>query len=650
MRAMDARDWARARGLATEALAANPGSYEARQVRTLAALHGGDASDALPHAEALVARFPGDPFAHNTYGAVLQALGRAERAIRAFRKSVSIAPQHPVAWINLGQMHMAAGQHAEAAECFEKVVALGAATTQTYESLAWANVRAGRLDAALPAAREAARQAPQSVEAAKAAAHCELEVGDVNASVEALRRLESLAPPAARWRFLRSIAWPPVVESREQIARRHAEVDAALDELIARPAPIADPLREVGLTGFYMAYHGFDDTPLQRKIAQAYRLATPSLEWAAPPARGRKAGERIRLGIVSAHLTNHTIGKLNIGIAQKLDRRRFEVVVMRPPCAPDFLSAAFDQCADASVTLPFDLAGARAKVAEARLDAIFYPDIGMEPFTYYLAFARLAPVQLTTLGHPVTTGKPNMDYFVSSRHAEPADPQRFYTEHLAEIDHWPAYFYRPRPPSAFDLRAALGLGAKERIYLCAQTLYKIHPDFDRALVDLLRRDREGRIALIAAGHEAWKAKLHARLAREGPDVVDRIVFLPPLALPDFLAALQRADALLDTFHFGGGLSSYESFGMSAPVVTLPGERMRSRLTVALYAQMGVTRWIASSADDYVSRALELAHADAPQREAWRSEIAEGANRFLENEGVVRELEELIDAAVHRAAQ
>jgi protein O-GlcNAc transferase len=380
MQAMDARDWAGARSLASQALAALPGSYEARQVRALAALHGGDANDALPHAEALVARFPADAFAHNTYGTVLQALGRAERALRAFQKSVSLAPQHPVAWINLGQMHADAGRPIEAAECFAKAIALGAATAETYESLAWANVRADRLDAALQPAREAARLAPQSVQAAKAVAHCELEVGELDRCVAALGRLESLAPPAARWRFLRSIAWPPVAHSREQIAQRHADVDAALDELIAHPAAIADPLHEVGLTGFYMAYQAFDDTALQRKIAEACRLATPSLEWAAPHAtRERKAGGRIRLGIVSGHLNNHTIGKLNIGIAQKLDRRRFEVIVMRPPGAPDFLSAEFDRCADASIALPHDIAAARAKIAAAELDAIFYPDIGMEP-------------------------------------------------------------------------------------------------------------------------------------------------------------------------------------------------------------------------------------------------------------------------------
>ena len=644
MQAMDARDFALARRLAGEALAEMPQSYEARQVRTLAALHGGDPQDALPHAEALVARFPGDAFAHNTYGAVLQALGRAEKAMREFQASASLAPQHPVAWINLAQMNVQAGRDIEAAECFGRVVALGAATPQIHESLAWANVRAGRIDAALASAREALRGAPRSAEAAKVAAHCELETGDVNAAVDSWRRLEALSPPAARWRFLRSIAWPPLVESREQIARRRAEVDAALDELIAHPSPIADPLHEVGMTGFYMAYQGFDDTVMQRKIADAYRIATPSLEWTAPHVARARKGARIRLGIVGSHLTNHTIGKLNIGIAQKLDRRRFEVIVMRPPSPPDFLSGAFDECADAVVTLPFDLAGARAKMAEAELDAIFYPDIGMDPFTYYLAFARLARVQFTTWGHPVTTGIPNVDFFLSPRAAEPADAQRFYSERLVQTANPPSYYYRPRPPSSFDVRSHLGLPANQRLYASTQTMYKMHPDFDEALAAILRGDREGRLVVIASARQAWNDRLRERLRRAGPDVVDRIVFLPALSLPDYLALLRGADALLDTFHFGGGCSSYESFGMSAPVVTLPGERMRARITSALYARMGVSRWIARDASEYVELALRLAHG-GDERDAWRGEIAEGAARFMEKDDVVREYEDFIESAV-----
>ncbi len=645
MEAFQRSQWGRAGELAEQALTIAPENYEAIQVRALASLYAGRAADALPHAESLVARFPSDPFAHNTHGAVLQVLGRLEEAIAAYRKSISLAPTHALSWFNVAQVYARLARHDEAAPCFEKTIQLGAATPDAFLGLAQANMQMGRLEAALGPAREAARLAPQSAEAVRIAAQCELKAGDVGAAVEGFRSLESIAPPPDRWRFIRSIIWPAVEESRERIGRRWEEVEQAVDDLIARPARIADPLRDVGLTGFHMAYQGFDDTQLQKKIAHAYRLASPDLEWSAPHvARPRRANQRIRLGILSRHLNNHTIGKLNIGIAQKLDRKRFEVVVMRTPAERDFLSGAFDECADRVVTLPADLVAARLKVAEAELDALFYPDIGMDAFTYYLAFARLARVQFTTWGHPVTTGIPNMDYFLSARDAEPEDGQRYYSERLVPFENPPSYYYRPREPSSFDIRAQLGLSAADRIYASLQTLYKIHPDFDRALVEILRRDPRGRVVLIAAKRQAWNDKLRRRLEREGPDVATRIIFMPAMSLPDYLAALRGADALLDTFHFGGGSSSYESFGMSSPVVTLPGERMRARITAALYARMGQSHWVARSADHFVELALELADGQE-HREAWRREIQEGAHRFLENDSVIREYEDFIAGAV-----
>ncbi len=89
--------------------------------------------------------------------------------------------------------------------------------------------------------------------------------------------------------------------------------------------------------------------------------------------------------------------------------------------------------------------------------------------------------------------------------------------------------------------------------------------------------------------------------------------------------------------------------MSAPVVTLPGERMRARVTAALYARMGQSRWVASSVDEFVKLALELAHASDGESQARRREIAENAGAFLENETVIREYEEFIAAAVAAGA-
>jgi predicted O-linked N-acetylglucosamine transferase (SPINDLY family) len=609
LQAIQARQWERAEALAAQALAIAPQSYEARQVRALAPYYAGRPADALPHAESLASRFPTDPFAHSTFGTVLHAVGRVEQAIKAYQRAVSLAPQHGVSWLNLGQAFSSAGRPAEAAPCYEKAIALGTTMPEAYQGLAKAHMASE----------------------------------DVDGALQAFQRLAPRAPPSGGPRFLRAVLWPPIMQSREEIAERLAQVNGAVDDLIARPEPIADPLHDVGMTAFYMAYQAFDDTALQEKIARAYRLASPSLEWTAPHVASPRRQGRIRVGIVGRHLNNHTIGKLNIGIAQKLDRRRFALIVMRPPGPRDFLAGAFDECAERSVTLPFDLPTARRAVADAELDAIFYPDIGMDVFTYYLAFARLARIQFTTWGHPVTTGIPNMDYFISTRHAEPPGGERFYSERLVQFESPPSFYYRPRPPNPFDLRAHLGLAKDARIYASMQTLYKVHPDFDDALVDILRRDKGGRVVLIAATRPAWNEKLKARLQRAGPDVADRIVFMPPVSLPDYLGALRAADALLDTFHFGGGCSSYESFGVSAPVVTLPGTHMRARITAGLYGRMGVTRWIADSPARFAELAIEMANGE--RRAQWTDEIADGASRFLEDEAVVREYEEFIEAAL-----
>ena len=606
---------------AQAALALAADNYEALQVRTLATLHSGRAGDALPGAERLVALFPDDAYAHNTRGAVLQMLRRFEEAAAAYRRAATLAPQYAEASLNL-------------------------ARAQAH--LAIARLEALDFDAALEPAREAARLAPTVPDTQYLAGLAELSTANLRPALAGFERSLALQASPAR-RFTAAIAWPPIMESREEIGERLAQVERAVEALIADPQPIAHPAPDVYNTPFYIAYQGFDDTPLQRKIAHAFALAAPHLEWTTPHiGKPRVSRPRIRLGVLSRYLSDHTIGKLNIGLVQKLARDRFEVVVIRPQQPPDFLSRAFDEAASRVVTLPSDLEGARRKVAECELDALFYTDVGMDLFTYFLPFARLAPVQFTTWGHPVTTGMRNMDFFLTSVHAEPPDADRFYTEKLVRFESLPSYYYRPRAPSAFDIRAAAGAAPGENLYACPQTLYKFHPDFDDALAQLLARDPKARIVVIESRYAAWNEKLRRRFERAAGGDARRIVFIPAVKLSDYLALLRDVDALIDTFHFGGGSSSYEAFGMGVPVVTLPGARMRARVTAAWYGVMGVSRWIARSPQHFVELAIELA-SDRGRRAEWREEIRAGAAKVLENDAVVRELEAFLEKAVADSA-
>src|SRR5205814_9021898 len=181
---------------------------------------------------------------------------------------------------------------------------------------------------------------------------------------------------------------------------------------------------------------------------------------------------------------------------------------------------------DRALMVPGALEAARTAIAGLELDVLFYQDIGMDPFTYFLAFSRLAPVQCTSFGHPDTTGIAAMDYFVSSELFEGANPREHYSERLALLHGAGtlAYYYRPRvAPGGRD---DFGLPAGASLYLCPQTLFKFHPDFDEILGGILRADPQGRLVLIEAEARAMRERLQARFRAALPDVADRNLFVP----------------------------------------------------------------------------------------------------------------------------
>jgi predicted O-linked N-acetylglucosamine transferase (SPINDLY family) len=283
------------------------------------------------------------------------------------------------------------------------------------------------------------------------------------------------------------------------------------------------------------------------------------------------------------------------------------------------LAQYIDQGADHVVRVPADLAAARQQIAQRELDALMYTDIGRDPITYFLAFSRLAPVQCTTLGHPVTTGIPTLDYFISSADLEPPDADDQYTEKLVRLKSVPTFFYAPAVLPPPKTRHDFGLDPKTHLYLCPQAPFKIHPEYDFALADILRADPQGQVLFVCSRKPEWTRLLLRRLRRTIPDVISRICFFPHQRTPDYLKLIANCDVLLDTFPCGGGVTSYKGFTVGTPIVTLPGTFARNRITYACYRKMGVLDCVARDRHEYVQIAVRLATDRAWQREV-RSKI------------------------------
>ncbi len=410
----------------------------------------------------------------------------------------------------------------------------------------------------------------------------------------------------------------------DALRQRQLSLFARAETLGATGQAPDDALARVGMTNFYLAYHGRNDRAHQQAFSRAVAACWPGTAFEDPTVARRRTRigrrGRIRLGIVLSYWGNSTMTLLNEGLLAGLDPARFEITAFSPgPAAarPPGIPAGM-----AVLPLGPDLPSARAAIMAFAPDVLHFVELGMTPQTWFLAFSRLAPVQTVTYGHPDTTGIPTVDAFLSAAppFESPESPGRdsSYSERLVPLPWLPTRYRRPEPPPALA-RAAYGLPADKRLYLCPQSLFKVHPDMDAPLAALLRRDPRGRLVLIAEADTPLHRALLARWQRAGMDI-DRVILLPRQSRARFLALHRLCDAVLDTFHFSAGNSALEAFAMGVPVVHLPGAHLRGRLTLGYLNTMGLAESAATSPEDYVEKALAHADGNGPADLAARAAV------------------------------
>jgi predicted O-linked N-acetylglucosamine transferase (SPINDLY family) len=436
--------------------------------------------------------------------------------------------------------------------------------------------------------------------------------GDVDAARSDYDRALAVAAPNERG-ILRINR---LIDTLPQIFSSLAEVDSAreafsgeLEALLSSPPSVPDPLASVHRTVFYLGYQGRNDRDLNAKVARLFLQCCPALARIAAHVRTSvDPVPRPRVGFVSMNLNRHSVGAWYNGLVRLvIESARFDCVLFtyRGDVDPALRSAA--EVHGRHVFLEATLGGAREQIEACRLDMLIYTDVGMHPFPYFLSFARLAPVQALLVGHPCTSGVPALDYFVSNVHQDHEAAQAHYGERLVRLPTIPVYVEKTAPPTEPMTRAECGWSDAARIYLCPMMLQKLHPDFDWALGEILRRDPRAQIVLFGSVQRPlWDRQLERRFRKALPDCADRIVFRAFAPREELLNLLMQADCVLDTFHFSGGVTTYIALSLGVPVVTLPGDLFRSRMTAGIYAQAGITGCTARSREHYVELALELA--------------------------------------------
>lgn len=553
-----------------------------------------------------------------------------DRAVEWIERAISLDASRSAFFGNLGVAYRDTGQAADAERVLRRALELSPDFENALCNLGLALCDQDRCDEAIDYLRRALMLKPDDTVAAVGLAYALGEVGFTDEALEALQYAGSLSS-SPRLRLPEAVVLPLVYRSIDDLRAWRVRLEQKINRLIEDGTQY-DLAEEAATPVFGLAYHAMNDREIQRKIASLYRAPVEG-----PLEPGRKRGDgRINVGFISRHFDRHTIGKLQRGMIAELSRDEFFVTVLSIGHGADDVADFIRSHADRYIELPRGLPQARQVIREAGLDILYYCDIGMDAMSYSLASSRLAPVQCVTWGHPVTTGIATLDYFISSRLMEPPEAEEHYTEKLVPLDSLTVFYYRPPTPEQAP-REAFGLNPDAHLYICPQSIYKFHPEFDGILGEILRRDPQGRVVLLRWAYAHGDELLRERFADAMPDVADRIDFIPRLQQAEFVGLLGAADVILDPIHFGGGHTSLDALALGTPVVTLPGRFLRGRITLGLYRKMGLGDCVAEDPEQYVKIAVRLG-SDPDYRRQVQARIRDANAALFEDRDSVRQLE------------
>lgn len=610
--------------------------------------------EAIPLLEIAQALRDDLPEIQNNLGMALLATGQIEPAITAYRAALALRPDYPEALNNISLALQRSGDPAGAVAALEQCLALRPGFVGALNNL-------GALHQSMGNNARAAEYYQAAVELAPTSASLWLNLG--NALKQQGRPAETKAAydhalalaPNVGIELKQALVMAPIQDSAATIARDRATFLDKLDDLTRRaetePNLLPDPLGQLGETAFFTAYHGLDDRALLTRYVDSLITLSPGLtERLVDRASWRRLplNRRLRVGFLSKFLRNHTIGKLYAGVIKTLPRDRFDVTLLRPIGPTDWLEQEIVASVDRVVDLPETLPLARLRVASENLDLLFYPELGMDAYSWFLAFARLAPVQAVGWGHPVTSAMPSMDYFVSGGGFEAPGASAHYREKLVSVQ-GPGVRY-PTPQIDRSLtRKDLGMPEDRRIYACPQSLFKFHPDSDQAWARILTKDPNGLLVIVDSSEPSWSDQLRARFQISlGPDLAQRVQFLPRQTESRFTAIYATCDVALDPPFFGSGNTTLEAFAAGAPVITCPSPLMRTRLTASFYRLMAIEEApIAGDLEDYADIAVAIAN-DPNRRERLSHRILTAMPRLFDREDVVQDYADFFEAAIRAA--
>ena len=585
--------------------------------------------------------------------------GRFSPAEALYRQILTRQPNHPDALYQLGLLHWQTGRITGAVDFLRRAIAVQP-TAAYCLSLGGLLNSVGEPKDAIAAYRQAIALQPNS-----AAAHNDLGVlllssGEFQESAQSLRKAVSLQPDNADWRGNLAVALNRI----DRIDDALAEFERSL-----KLKPSADTLRNYGntlgpmgrldeaieayrksiqlkpsaLTHSALVYSlHFDPRQSSQSIFAEHRCWAE--QYAIGPAmapRHRSADRRLRIGYVSPDFRVHPIARFLPPLLTNHDRERFEIHLFSDVRSPDEVTAELQQACDRW----HDVSRLNDQILADRIQQegidILVDLAGHTTANRLLVFARRpAPVQVSYLGYPDTTGLSAIDYRLTDAYADPpGTTEQFHTEQLRRLPRTFLCFNPlPKAPPVSDLpalsRGSLTFGS-----------FNILPKINERVIELwsqiLQEVPTARLLIKsrALSNDGCRRRVLDLFASHGisPDHLDLRSWAA--TQEDHLRTYHEVDIALDTFPYNGTTTTCEAMWMGVPIVTLAGTSHMARVGVSLLSNVGLPDLVAGSPQDYVRIATDLA-SDLPRLSELRKGLRErmAGSPLMDAAGFARDID------------
>ncbi|MEW6259900.1 MAG: tetratricopeptide repeat protein [Thermodesulfobacteriota bacterium] len=558
-------------------------------------------TDAIEWIQKAIAVQPQEAMFHYNLGASLYEAGRYREAVEAYRKALSLKPDYAEVYSNLGNTLKRLGDFEGAIESFQKAVRLKPDFADAYCNLGIVLADIERMQDAEVAYQKALNLNPRCLQAWH-------NYGNL------LRDTDRFTDAITSFRNALSIddAQPETLNNLGHVLLMQGDVGVGL-QYIRKAWDIKPDYWDAG-SNLLMGLHYAGPIDPQM-IFRAHRIwgdrvmthvQRPDESPTVFP-RNRLNGDKIRIGYVSPDFRTHSVAYFIEPILAHHDRRRFHITAYSDAAIEDETSQrikgyvdvwrkiahcsnedVFQQIREDGIDLLVDLAG---HTARNRL----------------VLFARRpAPVQVTYLGYPDTTGLKTMDYRLTDVDADPPGmTESLHTERLLRLETG-FLCYRPRE-DAPEVAPAPCTRTGFVTFASFNNLAKISDIVLDAWCRILQRTPGSRMIVKAQPLRDVEVRqwLIKRFVDRGVDS-DRIRMEGMLSYRDHLGLYNDVDIALDTFPYHGTTTTCEALWMGVPVLTAAGRTHVSRVGCSILHRIGMDELVAFSLEDYVEKAVELA--------------------------------------------